>query len=129
MTSGTCRGHYICVHMVLCVQAHVYDITCFKITCYVCDVTRVCVQHSMLAAVSNRRDSLALGTRTGGLKYFDGSNPHHPACLSHYCNNTVSLTCTNTLIPLLLVLQMGYVSVMHALLTVTCHTFVFQGDL
>ena len=97
MTSRTCRGHYICVCMVLCVQARVYDITCIKITCYVCGVTRVCVQHSMLAAVSNRQGSLALGTRTGGLKYFDGSNPHHPACLSHYCNKTVSLTCTNIL--------------------------------
>ena len=64
---------------------------------YVCGVTRACAQRSMLVAVSNRRGSLALGTRTGGLKYFDGSNPHHPACLSHYCNNTVSLTCTNIL--------------------------------
>ena len=45
---------------------------------HVCDVTRVCVKHSMLVAVSNRRGSLALGARTGGLKYFDGSNPYHP---------------------------------------------------
>ena len=74
-----------------------YVTTCFKIMCYVCSVTRVCVQHSMLAAVSDRQSSLALGTRTGGLKYFDGSYPHHPACLSHYSNNTVSLTCTNIL--------------------------------
>ena len=107
MTSHTCRGHYICVCMVFCVQARVYDITCIKITCYVCGVTRVCVHdwvhihvHLYMYHASGSKQQArqsGLGNQNWWLKHFDGSNPHHPACLSHYCHNTVSLICTNIL--------------------------------
>ena len=109
------RDHYICVCM-LCVQARVCVMLHALRSCATCVwcYKGVCIQHSVLAAVSNRWGSSALGARTGGLKYFDGSNPYHPSCFSHYCNLTQWVLHVHTfyLLPLLLVLQLGCVNVL-----------------